>query len=333
MNDKSKDKFLGRFLENRINLYEEASLDTPGAKMSLISTIPRSGTWSHHYFWSVYDALAAGLSGYDPFPNFYVPKSLNTDIFGVTHFFCPGWQEVLPDQLVSKLQNSLFPGLRGVDWASPELEKRFGDVAKPHRNPNCRIVLVYRNPLDQLASYFRQVWNAQSKKEVGLNASDRLLPFLVKADESRVYFDTMKDFLRGGALNSYCIFLKIYLEMAKKLPGQIHLEPYERIVDNRELGFKTIHDFFDLSKTFNPDTFGKALKLTEKESLSNFERSLGHSINYEERIHADRPKNEITKHIYSTGREEWRHVFDRKDIDYTIEILDSYGIDAALFQF
>ena len=119
----------------------------------LICTMPRSGTWYSHYFFTIYDALLKNEEGIAlPLRNFMPHDGLGINL-GIFHSICPGFlQNYIGDQ--KEDWNAIDFATQGYNWGHSLINAN-PDLFFPSSNPNVRIVYLYRNPLDQCVSYFR----------------------------------------------------------------------------------------------------------------------------------------------------------------------------------
>ncbi len=320
------DDFLKHIESNEPSLTE---LTSDHKRIRLISTIPKSGTWFQKYFWSVLDSLLAEDNSYNPYADVYEPKSLNCDALGVGHSFCPGWRKHLSESLRTHLSDHIFPGTRGIDWFQSFFDN-LGPVVDPISAADTKVVLVYRNPLDQIFSYFRPRWSAKYISEKNLQWPTVPMPGMLQEENQFFrFFETPAATLRGGAANSYCIQLATFFHMRQLAPDNIALIRYEDIINNKYDTLLFIAKFFDFyqdTEQFN-QSFTKAIQLTAKERMSALETQLGHGINLKTSENNGWKDN---VHIRSGAESEWREVFDDEDVAFIRERLAFFNIPVHL---
>lgn len=220
-------------------------------KLPVLSTIPRSGTWFLRYAISFLCHLEAGgriddrLTGKiigNPFgprfdfgrfrggPLFKVGNTLPADHLFIGHTVCPGfepevtkWWAQTPfhvpgyDYLHEGMNYHYTPvDLAPYDYA-PIDGKALEKAAR--KGTGGRIVLVHRNPLDQISSYLHYCCEHVS---LAYNAF-RGRPLRTVS---------LRDYMFGGALASYAKQFISYQQQARRYPDLVRLVPYERLMEH-----------------------------------------------------------------------------------------------------
>lgn len=275
------------------------------SSLPILATVPRSGTWFLRYVVSFLAHLERGgridnrLTGRivgDPHgapfdfenfsggPLFYVRGTMPVDHLFIGHTACPGF--AASASLHSWWHRTSFH-VPGYDYFHEGLNYSYTPVdLAPHRyaplqvsaleraarkGRGARIALVYRNPVEQAASYY---WYCQNHMDVTYNSIDgRIL--------SAVPFD---DYLFGGVLLSYAKQFISYQYMAMRYPTLVRLFSYEQLMRNPLRETTAILDHLAGTTSLRPD-LPDAIRLAQREHLKAVERTLGRSLDGTRRNH------------------------------------------------
>ncbi len=119
---------------------------------AVLCTLPRSGTWYTFYFLEFFNSFLSqtGLAiktqhHYEEYPALGFRKFHSHTIF-------PGFVEDYDGPLRAAWDDLKFHH-PGANFAYDEIASR-ADEFYPARNPDARVVYLYRNPLDQSVSLF-----------------------------------------------------------------------------------------------------------------------------------------------------------------------------------
>ncbi len=296
-------------------------------KVCIISTIPRSGTWSMQYFWAVYNALNESSDYFDPFGPFIMRLGgLGADLFVVAHLFCPDYKKHLSLDLKEKLVGTSAANAPGYDWASDHIiSHNWLDVCNPLRNDHAKIVFVYRNPLDQITSYARRLWNDSARKQ----KDPKSITFLLDKHGKRIYVDSVNQFIRLGGAASYFRSFMTYYIMKDRLADKLMFVKYEDIVRSRETKLVEIaHFLLDDVGVCNIDekNLQLAANMTRIENLKKIETLTGKGISH----HEGSPKGQ---HIFNGSIGQWKEALKDDDVDYVLSYLDAFDIPRNYFTF
>jgi hypothetical protein len=202
----------------------------------------------------------------------------------------------------------------GFAWADPMLEAS-PDIFDPGRNPDVRIVFLYRNPFDQAVSFYGHARN---------HKNEALLVPVVGGTVREI--GSPLEYFRLVGLETY---LKLYLSyrfMRSAHPKNVLLVPYERMVTDRSGTFAEILNFLgappqsDLAR----HSFAKALRLTDRPHLRRAEELLGHPLATDQRDARD-------SHLPNGKIGTWRQHFAASDIYDFAENLSRYGLTLEEF--
>lgn len=265
-------------------------------KLPVLSTIPRSGTWFLRYAISFLCHLEAGgriddrLTGRlvgSPFgprfdfgrfrggPLFRVKGTLPADHLFIGHTVCPGFE---PDAAKWWAQTPFHvPGYdylhEGMNYRYTPVELAPYDYAPideralekaTRKGAGGRIVLVYRNPLDQISSYLHY-----SREHVSLayNAfRGRPLRSL-----------SLRDYMFSGALASYAKQFVSFQQQARRYPDLVRLVRYERLM---AAPVETLAGILDHLAGAPRDRalLADAVHLARSDHMRAIETELGHSL-------------------------------------------------------
>lgn len=247
-----------------------------------IYTIPRSSTMSLRNFFVLYSRNVA--------PNYHC---------WVEHDECPDFAKTTfdPDTIEKWRSLTYHPtlswlGIKILDRTYPKkLEK---------------IVFVYRNPLDQVISYYRLLHD----------------PSPVDSD-CKIDLKDLEEFMfRQSAVESY---LKQYLTfklMDQKVPGQILFVPYEELTSDRINVLRKMLDHLGLP--FDADSFHKYAALTRIDHL----RAVATGQISDPEVLYTLPDN----HIRDGSTGIWRTIMTPDMIRRSEEIFNQHGLSLYDFQ-
>jgi len=303
-----------------------ASAPSTDARVGLVASLPKSGTWSLHYFWATFDALLRGADIADPFAAFWNFRSLGLDLLGIAHFYCPGFEQHLNTDELRKWQ-ALSPAIVGLDWGTAQI-KAFGPGTDPMLNQNLRLLMIYRNPFDQMVSYHRNYRRDYLKPDY---------PFTVRdAAGMRVPANTLREYAFNIGLRSIIKFLLTFRAMRPVLGPRLLEVSYEAMLHDRAASLRRIVEF--MSGPLTPEregAFERALALTSLSALSAIERASGGSIAdaavishyFSSGGEAARLAAYGERHINSAEPGRWREVWDEADVLACREAMREYGVD------
>lgn len=286
-----------------------------GYRIALIATMPRSGTWFSFYFIEFLDLFLAGREKINTRLDLHVYHGLRLGKLH-THCICPGFLEACDGE-----QRANWDALEfytpGFDYGYAQFVKGNEDVFSPLINPAIRIVYLYRNPLDQIVSFYRHI-----QKHRQVTTRSRLTE---SGDE--VAFDDVKDFLRSGGLESYIKQYWTYQFMGQRAPEQLLMLPYEDLVLDPQTGFRRLVAFLDLppSEGDLKEAFRKSLNATKPESLRNLERAMGTSLGRDQ-------TDDRESHIRGGQIGKWTDQLDENDLDYVRHRMTEFGLDIGDFR-
>ena len=264
----------------------------------VLSTVPRSGTWFLRYSISflchldrggriddrltgrVFGAESGPLFDYQHFrggPLFRVRGTLPVDNLFIGHTVCPGFG-ALGRNLEWWARGKFH--VPGYDYFHEDANHRYTpvDLAPRRYTPvrvsameraagrgrGGRIALVYRNPIDQAASYYRYCQEHR----------DPAYSMVAGRPLSGMPF---RDYLFELGLPSYARQFISFQEMAARHPGHVKLMPYERLVVHPVEAVAALLDHFAGSRR-DWTHLADAVWLARREHMKAIESDLGRSL-------------------------------------------------------
>jgi hypothetical protein len=314
------------------------------SSLPILATIPRSGTWFLRYTLAFLAHLdrggridnrvtgrTAGDTSGAPFdfarfsggPLFCVRGTLPTDHIFVGHTVCPGFAATLSRR--SPWHHTSFH-VPGYDYLHEGLNYRYTPVElAPYRYAPLRvaaleraarkgrgerIALVYRNPVDQAASYY---WYCQNHKDAAYNSIDgRSL--------SGIAFQT---YLFGSALRSYAKQFVSYQQMAVRYPALVRLFPYEALMRDPLRGMTAILDHLAGTSCARP-ALADAVRLAQREHLKAVERELGRSL--------DGTRPDRVGHMRHAFQRATDSQWSAATLGQAVDMLASLGVNTTLIE-
>lgn len=295
----------------------------------LVATLPKSGTWySHCFFWSYHQLCQHQQEfskGWRPdlekvlietsMPNDLLCKdSLGFRRMFICHAICPGFEESA-DRFLGQWQNLHF-SLNynfGQEWLTREGEWEKLDPAK---NPDARIVFLYRNPLDHFVSYHRQVQPHPTKPGVS-----------VMPDNTTEMPTDIREFvMQYSALDCFIKQFYSYLVMQRRFPNNVLMVPYETLTATPREAFAGILAFIGAPVDAQKQPlFECALEMSNKDKLKEFEGRINRSL-------AGAPPQPNSRHIRSGAVGGWKEKFNELDLVEINGGLRRFGLSLDMFK-
>jgi hypothetical protein len=314
-------------------------------ELPILSTIPRSGTWFLRYAISflchldrggrIDDRLTGKVVG-DPSgprfdfehfaggPLFRVRGTLPAEYLFIGHTACPGFAGL--GAKIDWWQRTPFH-VPGYDYLHEAMNYRYTPVElASYRYTPVRvsaleratrkgrgqpIVLVYRNPIDQAASYY---WYCQDHRDPAYSSSNGRpladMPF--------------HDYLFESALASYAKQFLSFQAMAARFPDLVRLVPYECLMARPAEVIATLLDHLAAGAPVDRHNLENAVWLARRDHMKAIENELGRSLDgtrRSRRSHIQQP------HMHRN--DDW---IDDATCDEAIVFLHACGLDLRLFE-
>ena len=263
-----------------------------------VATIPRSGTWYLHYLLEYfYSALDPPFQVEHQVIFKHYPQLNLANL--VVHSTCPGFRENYRGPL-----RAAWDALPTEEWFDSDYKYASLNAQhfSPYINNRARIVLLFRNPLDQSVSLFNH-----------MKGHSKLADFLAR-------FATPGDFLRRSNLDAYLKLYVSFAETASLFPHNVLMMPYENLREDTAQALSTILSF--MGADLGPPERGAAvMAATEAASTSNMrklEQTLGRSL-------ANDQSSPSASHIKHADRGLWRQELTDADISFARDRLSLFG--------
>ena len=286
----------------------------PGYRVALFATMPRSGTWYSHYFIEFMDLFMTGRSEVRTRLDILVYEGLKLGKLH-THCICPGFLEACDSKFREDWGKLRFY-TPGYNFGYDRFIKGNEQVFSPLLSANIRIIYLYRNPLDQMVSFYRHIQN--HKQSTTRTFEDN--------EGREITFESLSHFLRAGAVEGYLKQFTTYDFMRKRGTPQLLMMPYEDLLLDPERAFNRILVHLDLPPVDigYKDAFAKALNATKPESLKNLERAMGAPLGRDQETNSE-------THLRGGEIGKWESVLSRADIEHIRDRFTSFGISLDRF--
>lgn len=293
-------------------------IDMSKTRVGLIATMPRSGTWFHRYFFYVYDQIGRGRRrmntdvNFDAF--FEVKETIGLDYLQMNHLKCPGFLECYRGEYRERWDRLEFMN-EGYDHGSRVIAP-CKDLFDPLKNPDVRIAYCSRNPLDQAVSIFRHLQNHVLRD----------LTYTRSEDGRPVRIESVREFIRLKALESYMKQYFTFKVMTAEFPGNIIWYRYEELVNDPAAVFERVLRFFghDTDHPRNKEIFQHALRMTSRESMMKLENQLGRALGGDQTDPRER-------HIRDGKVGKWKKHLEPGDLEWIEARLNELGISLDEF--
>jgi hypothetical protein len=268
-------------------------------RLPVLATIPRSGTWFLRYALAFFCHLQAGgrvrdrvtgatigtrsgrsfdFEGFVGGPLFAVRSALPSEHLFVGHAVCPGFDRIA--EQVPWWSTTAFhvPGYDYLhegfdyDWTpidlatQPHVRISPAEIDRaPWVDAGQRIVLVYRDPLDQIDSF---------RHFCSTHAQERYRTFRGR----RLRDVPLREFALGGGLASYARQFISYQMMAEHLPSQVRLVPYEHLIEQPLDVLAGLLEFLGGGAHIEREALASAIELARPRHLRAIEHELGRSL-------------------------------------------------------
>lgn len=289
-----------------------------------IFVLPKSGTVYLGIFFRVYHDL---LNGKTPSISQFKHQNCNKHLFGkndfsVEHSECPGFKYIETDRKNLALWNRLnyyTSGWKGEANRLKKLDSHMDQHVSKHVASlnkefleTTKIVFVYRNPLDQLVSYFRHLQHSITDDhhyKSGKNASKISL-------EDFIFYE--------GALDSYIKQFYTFHKVSQSFPELILFIPYEELINNKTTALTRIINHLGLP--YNQKALIKAMELTSIEKIKEIENKQNKPLARDQKIDSER-------HVRSNngGVGAWQSNMNLKMVQKIESTLNKYSLSLDMF--
>lgn len=281
--------------------------------VGVITTIPRSATNMLSFFFKMYSYFlgkmdVAALQKERVFEEFSRGGFENIPFraFHVGHAYCPGYHEFGRGPR-KKLWDSIEATPRWFD-AGGKWINRHKDEIYPNRNPDAKIVFVYRNPFDFVASMQKHYQYHRSRNT---NTPVELSSFI-----EQVMPQYMKSYIS-------------HIEAKKMYPQAIKLVSYERLMKEKDQVLREILAAFDRPvKQEQEQAFQAALKYTTIEVLREYELFTGKTLARDQKLPA-----QVASHMRGGRIGKFREILEESHIEQINHYLEMFDVGQEDFDF
>ncbi|MBI2707566.1 MAG: sulfotransferase domain-containing protein [Proteobacteria bacterium] len=270
-------------------------------QQALLSTMPKSGTWYLICFlWSYNEALknnkvnlleALKTKGADANPTL---DALNISTLYTGHWEAPGYKEMKRRDPYYSEWNKLAYYVPTYDFG-PAIAEQFN----PQKDPDAKVIYIYRNPLDQLISMYR-------------HSTHHVIPRhrQMIRDGEYVDFKNLQEFIfEASGIKSYIKQYHSFKVAQSQYPDNFLLIPYEELILSPEKSLKEILAFLGhfVNTPHEMEAFRLAFNITKIDSMKQIESQLGWTLGQDQT-----DKNE--SHIRSGNIGDWRLSLSTDDV-------------------
>ena len=240
-------------------------------------------------------------------------ESLGINMMAIGHTVCPGFDVYQGEHRAA--WDALTFYIEGHNWAAHGISQTEG-AFDPSVNPDTRIALIYRNPLDQARSFFRHA----------LNHVDPAVRHRIDETGATVGIRSVSDYLHTVGLDAY---LKQYLTfhlLQNTYPDQILMLPYEELVARPQAAFTTMLEHFghEVSPA-RGRLLERAIHLASMDSMRKVEAALGHTIANDQRAAGE-------SHMRDGSAGGWRKHLSASDVEKVDARLRQFGLSIGDFR-
>lgn len=280
---------------------------------AIIWVLPKSGNIFTSIFFKIYNMLLNGEEPKDEDLIYGPPRfrQFNKQYFIVNHAEFPGLEAMEVDE--EKLQQWKDLSYSNfLPWVSngskhKEIVTKINSL-DPEFLKHCRVVFIFRNPLDQLLSHYKHFNSAPPDERVDASVETPSISL-----ENFIFTE--------NALSSYIKMFYTFHVAIQKFPDYILCIPYEKLITDKPAVLYRIIKHLDLP--FDEAVFTKAMELTSMENLKQMEDKLDISL-----IGVRKNK---TRHIRNGGIGIWQTKMT-PEIIYSIENeLNKFDLSLTMF--
>lgn len=278
---------------------------------AMIWVLPKSSNIGTGAFFHVYNMLLEGIEPKD-YELMHVPKSLkefNKEHFVVGHAEFPGLKKLEKDPKKLQLWNSLsYTQFLRWEPNGPIRETIVSKISEADVSflEHCRVVFIFRNPLDQMLSYYKHYNH--------LPPDDQTIPNLKPSN-------TLEDSIFNHGISNYIKMFYTFHVARETYPDHILFIPYEKLMSDRRYSLLRIIKHLDLP--FDEPAFNRALELTSMENLKRIENTFGRSL--------IRDPHKESRHIRNGGIGVWQSQMNRDMVQRIENEFNRLGLSLKMF--
>lgn len=243
------------------------------------------------------------------------PQLLGLDTLYICHSICPGYRSL--DDPWRSAWTSLNFYMEGYNYGETLAKEDFSFTLNPVHTNTAKIIYLFRNPLDQLVSYWRHAqWHVDPKH-------------LTKPgiDGNRIPIKGFWDFVfNGSALDSFIKQYHTFRVVHARYPANVLMVSYEDLVAQPDQCFARMLRFMghNIQQPKQRYSFQQALRMTTREAMIEAESALGRALANDQRIASER-------HVRDGKVGKWQEWFSDADVALVNERLARFGLSLEDF--
>lgn len=224
----------------------------------LISSLPKSGTWYHQNFFYYLQYFYAADKNADESvpedqllirrktPNYFDLSRCfdGVDEVCIGHAFCPGYEKSDDPKKEDWKKLKDWSEGKGYDWMTGYISNAHKEGTMkngindfdPAKNPDVKIVYLYRNPLSHFVSHYNHLIvlpeNRMENKIMYPHSGETPIP--------------MEDFIFHYSLETFIKHFYSFKAMAATYPENVMMVSYDSIIEDPESYFTKLLDFIGI---------------------------------------------------------------------------------------
>ncbi len=285
-----------------------------GYRTALVATMPRSGTWLSFYFLEFFDLFLTGRQEFHTRLDLHILHGLRLGKLH-THCICPGFLEHY-DGPHRQIWDRLAFYTPGFNFGYGRFIENNETAFDPLGQPGARIVYLYRNPLDQMVSFYRHLEH---------HRQETARTYVDETGEERP-FESLGHYIEAAGLGAYIKQYFTYHAVAER-SGNVLMVPYERLTREGDRPFEEMLAFLGtpLDSARRLEAFRKARNASRAESLRVLERAMPGSL-------ARDQAGEGETHMRGGAVGKWKDALADADIARVRHGLAEFGLSLDAFQ-
>jgi len=253
-------------------------------------------------------------------PLFHLADTLPLEHLFIGHSVCPGFEAIVDRHAWWRQTEFHVPGYdyfrQGFDYqftpvALADYENTPTNIAELEAAPwsasGMRMALVYRNPLDQAASFYHYCCSHEN-------------PAYSEVNGGRLAGIPFEDYLFHFALPSYAKLFVSYEAMARCLPTQVRLMTYSRLMGSQAQAIGELLSHFSNGVPVDSTRIETAAHLARPAHLRQIEAELGRPLD----------GLQVAGATHMRRGTHWRGLYDGATQAQAKRYLSSLGIDTKL---
>lgn len=280
--------------------------------------LPKSGTVYLDFLFRVYEDLLQNvdkpLQAYEPGLEHASIHSFEKAQFFLTHGHCPAFLQSMHEEsemLAKWKELKYYTG----GWEGPQEPKAILSAKIQARdssfvNDQMKMVFVFRNPLDQLISYFRHQQSSSTDNHI-------------YSAGKTIRNTSLEEFIfLEGALDSYIKNFFTFHMMARSFPELTLFVPYEEMMINPQACMQAMLEHLGISAI--PGLIARAIQKTSLPEMKAYENSMNRSLGGDQKTREER-------HVRNGIAGTWQNFLTPELVARIEQRLISFGLSLKMF--